>query len=302
MHEFFNRFGFWFCWRSIFLFSVKTELLYVWVKFIVWVETVKSLLPERFLVQHFLKPFWTPELCHYFSEPRTYVVIYSVDLPDYEFSVLLIFLLIPQVNQLILAVVVSVCSALTVCSVLRQVMFELDKSKETYKLWCQTASRQHRIPKQAAKSWLIDGYVILAEALLEHLSKLFWADVVSTMDRHFKFLLFCQRFKWVIEVFIAIEVRLIKCDLAEVLNSECQVVYHDIFGCKIIKAQGSFFVAIEVLNYSSLDCKNVLPALIYVTFDFIILMLTDVLKSNGLRHFIYLCKCLQCIKTFNHCC
>jgi len=90
--------------------------------------------------------------------------------------------------------------------------------------------------------------------------------------------------------------------LAEVLNSECQVVYHDISGCKIIEAQGSFFVAIEVLNYSSLDCKNILPALIYVTFDFIILMLTDVLKSNGLRHFVYLCKCLQCIKTFNHCC
>lgn len=181
-------------------------------------------------------------------------------------------------------------------------MFELDKSKETYKLRCQTASRQHRVPKQAAKSWLIDGFVILADALLKHLNKLFWADVVSTMDRHLKFLVFCQRFKWVIEVSIAIEVRLIKSDLAEVLNSECQVVYHDISGCKIIKAQGSLFVALEVLNYSSLDCKNVLPALIYVTFDFIILMLTDVLNSNGLRHFVYRCQCLQCIKTFNHSC
>lgn len=105
---------------------------------------------------------------------------------------------------------------------------------------------------------------------------------------------FWQIIKWVYctEVVLAVEVWMIENGIAEVLYSVCQVVCRSAPNREVIEAQGSLFIALDVLNYSSLNCKIVCFAFIYVISNFLILWLTDVLESNGLWHFVYLCQCL----------
>ena len=67
---------------------------------------------------------------------------------------------------------------------------------------------------------------------------------------------------------------MIENDIAEVLYSVCQVVCRSAPNREVIEAQGSLFVALDVLNYSSLNSKIVCLAFIYVISNILILWLT----------------------------